>query len=86
MLATTGLHSSLGRHTDPTEEEIRLIEAQLERLGLGGWLAIAEGDFYQPGKAPTLLEVKRFGSPAVDFTEAATLFERLRIESNGHCG
>jgi hypothetical protein len=43
VIAENGGHSTLGRHTDPTEDKIQTSEAALIAQALAGWLAVAEG-------------------------------------------
>jgi hypothetical protein len=47
-LGTDGRHITLGRHSDPTEDEIGRLEAALRAKGTGAWLAVAEGDYWNP--------------------------------------
>lgn len=70
-------YSTLGRHTDPTEEEILAAENGLCQAGLSGWLAVAEGDFHGRHTAPRLMEVRRIGAGEVRFEGAAAAFTRL---------
>ena len=41
VLVLDGRYSTLGRHTDPTEEVILAAENGLCQAGLSGWLAVA---------------------------------------------
>ncbi len=61
---------TLGRASDPTEQDILDAEAALLRQGLGGWLAVMQGNPYV-GTEPQLLEVRRLGEPSVEFRQAA---------------
>lgn len=73
-LCTDGRHVTLGRHTDPTEEEIAQAEAKLVAGGLSGWLTVMKGDYYGREK-PELMMVRPLGSPGCGFADAATDFE-----------
>jgi hypothetical protein len=35
-----GRHGTVGRHSDPTDEEIARVGQELDGLGLAGWLAV----------------------------------------------
>lgn len=68
--APDGRYVTLARAADPSEAEILGAEAALRRQGLGGWLAVMEGNPYA-GPLPTLLEVRALASPAGSFADAA---------------
>lgn len=70
VVATNGQYVTLGRHSDPSEEEITAAERALRLQNLSGWLAIMEGNPWTGG-APRLLEVKPLASPATTFADAA---------------
>ena len=70
ILSTDGRYVTLGRASDPSEEEIRASGAALRAQGLAGWLAVMEGDPYG-GPDPRLLEVRPLGDPTVTFADAA---------------
>lgn len=68
LLAEEGNHSWLGRATDPDEEDVGRAETSLRRAGVGGWLAVSEGDYW--GKEPvTLLEVRALNAPRAAFAQ-----------------
>ena len=78
LLAQEGSHAWLGRATDPEEDDVGRAEASLRRSGVGGWLAVCEGDYWsmEPIK---LLEVRALNRPSISFAEATGLFlERRR--------
>ena len=74
VLRPDGRYSTLGRHTDPDEEEILRAEAALRQAGSGGWLAIAEGGFHVAESPPRPMEVRRLGEPEGSFEHAAGSF------------
>ncbi len=49
VLADDGLHVTMGRHTDPSEDEIVRAGDALRATGVGGWLAVTEGVYYSSG-------------------------------------
>jgi hypothetical protein len=70
VVATNGQYVTLGRHSDPSEEEISAVERALRLQNLSGWLAIMEGSPWVGG-APRLLEVRPLASPVTIFEDAA---------------
>lgn len=77
LLAETGDHSWLGRARDPGEDEIGAAEASLQRVGIGGFLAVSEGDYWSRGPM-SLLEVRRLNTPGASFDAAGAAFLRKR--------
>ena len=53
VLAENGQHSTVGRQTDPTEDELARAAEALKQIGMGGWLAVTEGHYHHP-KSRTL--------------------------------
>lgn len=71
VLAEDGRFVTLGRASDPSEQEILEAEAALLRQGLpGGWLAVMQGNPYV-GAEPRLMEVRRLREPTISFDQAA---------------
>ncbi len=70
VVAPDGRYVTLGRHSDPSEEEIAAAEQALRSQNLSGWLAIMEGNPWV-GNAPRLLEVRPLACPATAFAAAA---------------
>lgn len=70
VLGTDGRYVTLGRNSDPSEDEVRGAEEALRAQGLAGWLAVMEGNPYV-GAAPRLWEVRRLAEPPVPFADAA---------------
>lgn len=58
ILAEDGRHVTVGRDTDPTDEDVARAGVGLQAQGLGGWLAVLEGHYYQSRSALTLLMVR----------------------------
>lgn len=73
LLAETGDHSWIGRHSDPTNDEIGAAEASLRGVGVGGFLAVSEGDYWSGGPL-SLLEVRSLNCPSVSFESAVAKF------------
>jgi hypothetical protein len=77
VLGEDGRHVSLGRHTDPTSDEVALAEEALRRSGQAGWLAIMDGNPYTGGM-PQLMMVRPLSSPSEAWEKAVSSFERLQ--------
>jgi hypothetical protein len=77
LLGTDGRHVTLGRHTDPTEEEIAAAEAGLAAQGMTGWLVLMKGGYYMR-REPSLTLVRALANPGRTFEEAAADFEAKR--------
>ncbi|MDB5963480.1 MAG: hypothetical protein JWP59_4774 [Massilia sp.] len=70
VLSTDGRYVTLGRASDPSENEVRRAEDALRMQGLAGWLAVMEGNPYV-GAIPRLLEVRSLAEPTVPFHTAS---------------
>ncbi len=81
VLGEDGRHVWLGRHSDPSKEEIRIAEERLAAQSLAGWLAVSEGDFYDLASDFVLLHVKPLANPTGDFEVAAAKFLERRRKS-----
>lgn len=79
VLGTDGRHVTLGRHTDPTEEEMAAAEASLAAQGMAGWLVLMKGGYYVQRK-PSLMMVRALANPQVPFAQAEATFQALRLE------
>jgi hypothetical protein len=77
ILGEDGRHITVGRHSDPSSEELAQAEAGLVAQGLAGWLAIMKGGYYQRRK-PALMMVRPLCSPQRPFAEAVEAFEVVR--------
>jgi hypothetical protein len=73
VLGTNGKHVTVGRDTDPTEEEVAVAEAALVARGLAGWLALMKANYYSRHK-PSLSMIRALGNPTTTFDEAARAF------------
>ena len=77
ILGTDGRHVTLGRHSDPSPEEVAAAEAGLAAQGLAGWLAVMKGGYYTK-REPSLMMVRSLGDPQRSFTEAVVAFHAAR--------
>ncbi len=77
-LGPDGRHITLGRHSDPTEDEIGRLEAALREEVTGAWLAVAEGDYWNPKAGMTLLMVRSIGNPTGAWEQAVAAFKERR--------
>ena len=74
VLYEDGRHVWLGRHSDPSDDEIRAAEEGLTAQSLAGWLAVSEGDFWDLASDFVLLEVKPLANPTDEFEAAKARF------------
>ena len=81
VISEDGRHATLGRHTDPSEDEIKTAEAALTASGTAGWLAVTEGVYYSED-AMTVLQVRTLGTPEVTWDAASSRFLALRNAAN----
>lgn len=80
VLGTDGRYVTLGRASDPSEEEVRAAEDALRAQGLAGWLAVMEGNPYV-GVVPKIMQVKPLAEPTVAFEDASATCVRA-IQAN----
>ncbi len=78
VLGEDGRHVWLGRHSDPSDAEIRAAEEGLAAQSLAGWLAVSEGDFWDIASDFVLLQVKPLANPADAFEVATARFLERR--------
>lgn len=77
ILSADGRHITVGRHSDPSPEELTQAEARLAAQGLAGWLAVMKGGYYDRSE-PSVMMVRPLCSPKVSFTEAVASFLAIR--------
>lgn len=73
VLAEDGRHTTIGRHSDPTEDELMDAARGLASASLGGWLALTEGVYYSRGDVSIIL-VRELAPAKVAFDDAVQLF------------
>jgi len=77
IVTLDGRYVTLGRRSDPSEEEIRQAEASLRAQGLEGWLAVMQGNPHT-GDIPYLMEVRPLAGARGPFETVAAACQ-LRI-------
>lgn len=77
VLGEDGRHVTMGRHSDPSPEEIAQVETDLAAQGLAGWLTVMEGSYYQR-RQPCLMMVRPLCNPQRLFAEAVDAFQSVR--------
>ncbi len=77
VLGTDGRHVTMGRHSDPSPEELAQAEAGLAAQGLAGWLAVMKGGYYTR-QEPSLMMVRPLCDPKQPFAEAVDAFQAAR--------
>ena len=70
VVVPDGRFTTLGRDSDPSDDEVKAAEHGLRTQGLAGWLAVMEGNPYL-GAAPRLMEVRPLAEPSSPFSEAS---------------
>jgi hypothetical protein len=83
ILGDDGRHVTVGRHTDPTEQEIARAGDALRATGQGGWLAVTEGDYYSPGRPISVLMVRELATPRQPWESAVAAFQGIRAGALG---
>ncbi|MFC7477946.1 hypothetical protein ACFQS7_26605 [Dankookia sp. GCM10030260] len=79
VVAEDGRHVTLGRHSDPTEQEIAEAGAHLDAAGLAAWLVVSEGGYY--GENPvSLLQVRRITAREGAWKDAERRWHQIRDE------
>ena len=81
VLVEDGTHSTVGRHTDPEEELLALVAEQLRSHGVGGWVAVLEGDYYQPNSVVSAMMVRELVPCSVSWKEAVDAFLQIRLKA-----
>jgi hypothetical protein len=76
LITADGRHSWLGRHTDPTEEELTRASETLAQADIAGWLAVTEGVYYGRGKLSVMM-VRPLNGQA-DWEAALAAFHEAR--------
>ncbi len=79
ILTPDGSATTLGRAQDPTDDEIRQAEADMESRGLSGWLAVQSHSIYLK-PFPMFMAVHHIGVPAGSFEDAVAAL-RARHEA-----
>ena len=86
IIAEDGRHATLGQHRSPTEEEISQVTTSLSAHGLGGWLVLGDGDYYQIRKPFDLEKVRQVSKSQVPWEVAETRCRDLRSRSDSPAG
>jgi hypothetical protein len=84
VIAEDGRHSWLGRHSDPSEEELAKISQSLALQSLAGWLAVVEGIYYGRGKLSVMMVRPLCGN--ADWESALNAFQEHRRQSLTNSG
>jgi hypothetical protein len=79
IIASDGRHSWLGRHSDPTPEELETLTARLHAQGAVTWLAVTEGVYYSTDTLSILIVGPLTGSG--DPAAAIQAFQEMRRQN-----
>jgi len=82
ILSEDGRHVTVGRHTDPSEDEITSAGEQVRRVGVGGWLAVLQGGYYSPRNHVSLMMVREIAETRQTSDAAVAAFIGLRKQAN----
>jgi hypothetical protein len=74
ILADDGRYVTLGRHSQPAEDEIAAAAAGLTAQGVGGWLATMSGTAYQK-RCPKLAQLREIAAPRHTWEAAVASFQ-----------
>lgn len=81
ILAEDGRYITIGRDTDPSDEEVTYLGEGLRAQGIGGWLAVVQGHYYQSCDTLTLLMVRAIApSSGPTWEQAEAAFLRVRSD------
>lgn len=80
VLSEDGRHATLGRYTDPTEDEIQRAAEGLRGAGIGGWLAVTEGVYYSRGRL-SVLQVRELVHSEISWQDAVKSFLDMRAKA-----
>lgn len=78
ILAEDGRHSTIGRHTDPSEAELVNVANALTASGQGGWLAVTEGQYYLPHDRIAVMLVRELSPTHTPWETAVEAFQAAR--------
>ena len=78
VLGEDGRHATVGRVTDPSEAEVNAATETLRRTGLGGWLAVMEGRYYDGRSKVILMMVRELLPSAISWNDAVAAFQQRR--------
>lgn len=76
IIASDGRHVWLGRHTDPSSQELERAAEDLARARVPGWLAVTEGVFYSDDDLVVMMVRPLWGEGDWDSASAAFLRKR----------
>lgn len=78
VLGSDGRHVTIGRHRDPSDDDIAQSEAALKAQGLAGWLVLMKGGYYDIKQKPELMMIRPLGELGSDWEHAVAAFEVIR--------
>jgi hypothetical protein len=77
ILGDDGRHVTVGRHSDPSEDELDRAADALRANNQGGWLAVTEGRYYSEDQLSVLM-VRELASPRAAWEVALAAFQAAR--------
>jgi len=83
ILGDDGRHATVGRHSDPTEEELARASDALRANGQGGWLAVTEGRYHSRDTLSVMM-VRELAPARVSWPTAVAAFLSARDRASAH--
>ena len=80
LLTQEGYHGWLGRHVDPTAEELERAATSIRERGTAGWLCVTEGVYYDPEHTLKVMLVRPLAGQG-DWETALAAFHAQRAEA-----
>ncbi len=77
VVAEDGRHVTLGRHSDPSDDEVAEAGRGIDALGLAAWLVISEGGYYNSNRV-TLMMVRPITTAQGDWVAAEARWHEHR--------
>ena len=81
ILGDDGRHVIVGRHSDPSDDEIAKAGEALRAAGHGGWLAVTEGDYYARSRRVSVMMVRELSPAKQPWERAVAAFEEARART-----
>jgi hypothetical protein len=81
ILGEDGRHVTIGRHSDPTDDELAAAADALRATAQGGWLAVTEGHYYRPCETVSVIMVRELAPTRATWESAVDAFQAARRAS-----
>ena len=78
LLGSDGRYVLLGRHGEPSADEMAQITAHLSAQNLGGWVARMSGDYWHRARRVRLEQIREVAPSTTNFHHAEAAFQARR--------